>query len=292
VTIVRTSLHTVESARRLRFEPASDITATDVQEAIEGVRAAVDSSIVAALAIDVQAFIDVGVWNWTKPAHGRFALVQIVGAAGGGARRSSGNGSGGGAGYYHEQLFLLSVLSATETVTIGAGGAVQSTDSTDGNPGDNTSFGSYITVYGGRGGQQAAAGTALSGGGSGTFWDPWAAVFSNASGFVTGQQPVAAGGGVSLTTNNPNAASASGTSAANAVQTIAYHTLFGGGGGAGHSTTGPASGVAAISAFAGSGGAGNGAGAGGNGASPGGGGGSGTTQGGSGGDGRIIVTVF
>jgi hypothetical protein len=37
MTIVRTSLHTSESARRIRFEPGGGIVATNVQEAIEEV---------------------------------------------------------------------------------------------------------------------------------------------------------------------------------------------------------------------------------------------------------------
>jgi hypothetical protein len=39
MTIIRTSLGTIESARRTRFEPNSGIAATDVQKAIEEVRA-------------------------------------------------------------------------------------------------------------------------------------------------------------------------------------------------------------------------------------------------------------
>src|SRR6185503_9262175 len=114
-------------------------------------------NITAALALDVQAFTASG--TWTKPAQGRLALVQIIGAGGGGSRRSAGHGSGGGPGGYVEILLQLSSLGATETVTIGAGGAVQTTDNTNGNPGGITSFGSHFTMYGGRGGDQAAAGT-------------------------------------------------------------------------------------------------------------------------------------
>jgi hypothetical protein len=44
MTIVRTSLHTIESARRVRFEPTGTVAATDVQRAIEEVRADLDTA--------------------------------------------------------------------------------------------------------------------------------------------------------------------------------------------------------------------------------------------------------
>lgn len=246
------------------------------------------SNLAAVLATDVQTFTSSG--TWTKPSAGRFALVQVIGAAGGGARRSAGNGSGGGGGAYFEKLFLLSALGATETVTIGTGGAVQSTDSTDGNAGGTTSFGTHVVIYGGRGGTQGAAGTAQTGGGSATYHDGWALGVINAVGFISGQTATAAIQGVLNQTLY--GAPATGATAGNVVQTVTAVAFQGGVGGAGHSTTGPVSGVASTSLNGGDGGAGNGAGAGGNGSSPGGGGGSGTTQGGSGGNGRIIVTVF
>lgn len=246
------------------------------------------SNLAAVLATDVQTFTSSG--TWTKPAQGRVACIQGIGAGGGGARRSAGNGSGGGCGPYYELWMLLSDLGATETVTIGAGGAVQSTDSTNGNAGGTTSFGTHLTIYGGRGGEQVAAGVAVSGGGSGAHHDTWADGSANSVGLLTGFG-VNAGIGVTLS-QALYGASATGATAANAVQTIPIVAFKGGAGGAGHSTTGPVSGVQNTSLSGGDGGAGNGAGAGGNGANPGGGGGSGTTQGGSGGNGQIIVTVF
>lgn len=246
------------------------------------------ANMAAILAVDTQTFTSSG--TWTKPPNGKFALVQLIGAGGGGARRSSGNGSGAGPGPYYERLFLLSTLAATVAVTIGAGGAVQSTDNTDGNAGGTTSFGAHLVIYGGRGGQQAAAGNAVTGGGSGTHYDTWGAGSANSVGLISGLSTNALVGGAF--NQSFYGAAATGVTAGNAVQTIPIICFQGGAGGAGHSTTGPVSGVQNTSLAGGNGGVGNGAGAGGNGVSPGGGGGSGTTQGGSGGDGRIIVVVF
>jgi hypothetical protein len=250
-------------------------------------RALTPSNLAAVLALDTQTFDASG--TWTKPPQGRFLLIQGWGSAGGGARRSVGNGSGGGGGSYFDRLIPLSSLGATETVTIGSGGAIQATDNTNGNPGGTSSFGAHLIIYGGRGGEQAAAGTMVNGGGSASHFDAWAGGAINASGIT---------GGVNVSTNPQSigqsfyGASATGISAANAVNVIPIVAFAGGAGGAGHSSVGPSSGVQNTSLNGGSGGAGNGAGAGGNGSVPGGGGGSGTTQGGSGAHGRFIATVF
>lgn len=248
------------------------------------------ANLAAVLAVDVQTFTTPGANTWTKPSTGWFALVQTIPAGGGGARRSSGNGSGGGGGPLYERLFLLSQLGATETITIGAGGAVQSTDNTNGNNGGTTTIGSLLTYYGGRGGEQAAAGVAATGGGSGAHTDTWTAGSANSAGLILGLTTNALVG--AAISQAYFGAASTGATSANAVQTIPIVAFQGGAGGAGHSTTGPVSGVQNTSLNGGNGGVGNGAGAGGNGANPGGGGGSGTTQGGSGGNARVVIIVF
>lgn len=247
------------------------------------------SSLAAVLAANVQTFTTNG--TWTKPAQGRIACIQMWGAGGSGARRSSGNGAGGGSGFYMEIWKLLSELGATETVAIGAGGAAQLTDNTDGLQGGPTSFGSHLTLYGGRGGQQAASGTIAIGGGSGHFADFAGLGLAQNAGFITGQST-----GLNLvqglTTSHMNAAASTGASPANTVQTPGTNSYFGPAGGSGHSTAGAVRGAKNLSVLAGDGGQGNHAGDGEDGQAPGGGGGSGTTKGGKGGDGQVTVTVF
>lgn len=122
---------------------------------------------------DIQEFPVSG--TWTKPPRARaddLVLVEIWAAGGGGARDASGinePGGGGGGGYVYAS-FKVSDLGATESVTIGAGGAGRT--STDGNglDGGNSSFGSHLTVEGGKkglynSGGGGAAGNLLAGAG-------------------------------------------------------------------------------------------------------------------------------
>ncbi|VAX25965.1 hypothetical protein MNBD_NITROSPINAE02-2075, partial [hydrothermal vent metagenome] len=70
----------------------------------------------------VQTFTVSGVW--TKPAGINSVRVQLVGGGGGGAgsNGTSYNGAGGGAGGYSEEFIDVSAI-ASETVTVGTGGA-------------------------------------------------------------------------------------------------------------------------------------------------------------------------
>jgi len=112
---------------------------------------------------DFQEFSTAGSFTWTKPARGTKAFVQIWGAGGSGGRAGSGDGGGGGGGgAYKEWEYKLSALSATESVTVGAGGAARTSDNQDGIAGGNSVF-SSLTAYGGGGG----AGNVSAGGGGG-----------------------------------------------------------------------------------------------------------------------------
>ena len=119
---------------------------------------------VAAAGPDYQAFTGSG--TWTKPAGAganSWTLVRIWAAGGGGTgggrgaagvdyRQGGGAGSGGA---LNEAWFLTSVLAATVTVTIAAGGTSGAGSSTDGGVnvaggvGGNTTFGSFLATYGG-----------------------------------------------------------------------------------------------------------------------------------------------
>lgn len=107
--------------------------------------------------------------TWTKKAGLKKVLVQIWGGGGSGAYIARTDGTafgayGGAGGGYAERWFAASELGATETITIGAGGAAVSgggagtNASASGNDGGNTTFGSHITAYGGGGGNNSSNG--------------------------------------------------------------------------------------------------------------------------------------
>lgn len=161
---------------------------------------------------DIQTFTSSG--TWTKPS-GTWTHVQCWGGgASGGKGVATGAAAGGGGGGYAEWWYATSALGATETVTIGAGGASVTTASTNGNAGGNTTFGSWLTAYGGGSGMgTSATGVNAGGGGGGAF----AAGGNATSGTIPG-----AGG------DNPNLAiAAAATFPARGVAGHGGHTLAG-----------------------------------------------------------------
>lgn len=115
-----------------------------------------------ASAVDIQEFTSSG--TWTKPDGAKFTIVEVLGAGGGGGSGSlttgtyRGGGAGGGGGSRVIRYFNATSLGATETVTIGSGGAggvartVTDNNGLDGDTGGNSTFGSWATAYGGNGG--------------------------------------------------------------------------------------------------------------------------------------------
>jgi hypothetical protein len=211
--------------------------------------------------ISYQDFIASG--TWTKPTGlggNEVVFVQVWGGGGGGA---STNSLGGGGGSYVEYKTIASALTATVTVTIGAGGVGGGT----GTQGGITTFGAYVTAYGGAPGNFYS--TTIGGAGAGSL----------GLGSSNGGQPAGGIGG-----------------------SAALDSSFGGGGGASGGGTGGASawgggggstntGIGGASLYGGGGGGGTGGtslfgGKGGNsgvaGVQPGGGGGSGGANGGAG----------
>lgn len=103
-------------------------------------------------------------FTWTEPP-GYSAFGVRLGAGGGsGGKGNTLAGGGGGGGASVTSVIPSSTTGATETLTIGAGGAGQASTTTDGNVGANTTFGSWLTAYGGGGGGD---GSTCGGGGGG-----------------------------------------------------------------------------------------------------------------------------
>jgi len=221
--------------------------------------------------VDYQEFTSSG--TWTKPANALTVYVECIGGGGGGYNRtSSGAASGGCGGTYTHLNLLASDLASTETITIGAGGdGGANSINTIGTDGGTTSFGPFLSAYGGRAGTSTVFTTSLDTNSSSSGPDPAELDMSELSSITSGY----GGAGVSQ-----------------AERRIGGNPQIGGGGGGG-GASGPSVGAGGVSVNGGSGGASNGTSsvAGTNGSSPGGGGGgcSADGGGGDGADGHIRV---
>lgn len=112
--------------------------------------------------------------TYTKNADARYVKVTVVGGGGGGGGADITGASevseagGGGSGGTAIKVIQNSSLGATETVTVGEGGAGPAGEN-DGETGGTSSFGAHCSAVGGTGGLTMAAGTtnAIATGGSG-----------------------------------------------------------------------------------------------------------------------------
>jgi len=238
--------------------------------------------------VNVQTFTANG--TWTKPSgYGSTSRVYIQawGGGGSGARQSTATScGGGGGGGYNERWLTLSQMGATETVTIGAGGASRTGSNQAGADGGNTSVGSLITAYGGAGSPLTVSGGG--GGGqlsAGSAGDPGRPYYATDNGGTSDRQGVGASNVSALGKNDTLFHGGGGGFGTVAAQSGSSSVWGGGGGGGGNATAAPGT-----SAYGGNGGAGGATGT--AGTQPGGGGGGGTTTSGAGADGQVIVTIF
>jgi hypothetical protein len=201
-------------------------------------------STVGASLIDYQAFTSVGAGTWTKPAGAVSSdAVMIMAWGGGGAGAVAAGGGGGGGGACAWLITTAGRLSATESISVGAGGTAPS-----GN-GGNSTVNVYITGFGGGGGSgstggggggvEGAASTITAGAGFGV-----ARAFGGASSGTTASAFFGGGAGAGATGAAGQSVFGGGGGGAASVNTAgAFSSVLGTGGGAG-GTNGAAGGVA------------------------------------------------
>lgn len=206
----------------------------------------------------MQVFNSSGTWNKPNEVNSdSIIVVQIVAAGGGGSRAGAGNGGGQGGQYFSLAFKGSDIVGSSVSVTVGAGGAGRASTNGAGTNGGNTSFGSFITVPGGKGGQQSNGSDVDS---------PTFSGSTIGSLYQDRQLPTYIDSDGSLYISDSEHA---------------------GGSGAGGVITSPITPL-----FSGAGGADNGSGTGGAGTAPGGGGGRSSTTGGAGAAGRVTVYVL
>ncbi len=205
--------------------------------------------------VDIRTYTS-GANTWTKPTGAKAVYVECVGAGGGGGGGTGGaaatariGGGGGGGGAKAFKWLLPGDLGATETATAGtsgtAGNGGSSGAGTAGGAGGSSTFGSYLTCYGGGGGKGGVA-AAVSGGGSGGGTAGVGVVGTTATN-IGGSPGVTAGAnGISGQGGGGNIAATNG------------NAEYGGGGGNGSSATPGASGAGGSSLYGAAGGGGGG----------------------------------
>lgn len=161
-------------------------------------------------------FSNAGVTNWVVPdelKNGRKAKVTVIGGGGSGGRSYA--GGGGGAGGIATKIIDLTGVSSV-SVTVGAGGPrpARGTTVIDGNGGNSSSFGSYLSGTGGYSGGSVSGGRAGVGVGGdfNSSLGPGSPGASNGSSYVggTGGGPGGAGALSTTTSDGSDALGAGG----------------------------------------------------------------------------------
>lgn len=130
--------------------------------------------------------------TWTKPTlvnASSTVFVECWGGGGGGGGTTGGGSTasgGGGGGGYLSRYFKASDLTSTVAITIGAGGTGGAIGTNNGTAGGNTTFGSYLTAYGGGGGGYGNGAGSGGSGGSGAGASSGGATGANGGGAQAG----------------------------------------------------------------------------------------------------------
>ena len=151
-----TRLNAPPAAAVTIVDAGSIITATNVEDALQEIATKANAN--AGRLLRVTTYTATG--TWTKGTDVGSIVVEVVGGGGGSTSLLVGGGGGGGGGYSAKRVLSAS-LGATETVTVGAGGAA-------GVAGSTSSFGAHASATGGDPGASSGGSTAGGAGGAGS----------------------------------------------------------------------------------------------------------------------------
>ncbi len=121
--------------------------------------------------VNTQVFTGNG--TYTPTSGMKYCIIEVMGGGGGGGGCSSTGGAtvgasgGGGAGGYSRKTVTAATIGASQSVTVGAGGAAGGVGNTTGTTGGTTSVGAIISATGGVGGTFPDVGSAIVVSGSG-----------------------------------------------------------------------------------------------------------------------------
>ncbi|AWC25445.1 hypothetical protein CO731_04942 [Aminobacter sp. MSH1] len=194
--------------------------------------------------------------TWAKPANldpNAILMVEVWGGGGGGANGSNSRGGGGG-GAYNFDFLKASDLTSSVSVTVGAGGAA---GGNIGVAGGNSSFGSYVTAFGGGAGNSTLTGSGGGGGGGATSAGANATTSAGGNGgdgAITTDNLIAAPGLGSGTNGSGRYGGGGGGGAAGGGK--GGDAIWGGGGGGANGVASSAASVGGSSVYGGGGGTG------------------------------------
>ncbi len=122
-----------------------------------------------------EKYVYTGSSTFAKDTDTDFVIVMVIGGGGGGGGvagdgANAARGGGGGAGGMAIEKIAAGSLGASETVTVGSGGAGGAAGANNGSSGGTSSFGAHCSATGGAGGAgiTAAASVSAAGGAGGT----------------------------------------------------------------------------------------------------------------------------